>query len=70
MVSVPGRAISPVFAGKEKLTVPSPLPELPDVIVSHAALLLAAQEQPAVAVTPTDPSEAPAPNEAELEVKE
>ncbi len=38
-----------------------PLPELPVVIVSHEALLVAVQAQPAPAVTGTLPVEAVAP---------
>ena len=34
--------------------MPFPLPEAPDVSVSHAALLEAFHEQPAVVVTATD----------------
>jgi hypothetical protein len=33
------------------LTVPLPVPELPDVIVTHEALLAAVHAQPAPAVT-------------------
>jgi hypothetical protein len=35
------------------LTVPLPVPELPDVIVTHEALLAAVHAQPAPAVTVT-----------------
>src|SRR5436190_768054 len=45
MVSVPVRALVPVFAATEILTVPFPLPLAPAVIVIHAALLVAVQVQ-------------------------
>ena len=53
MVKVPLRA-APVFADACQLTVPLPLPLLPEVIVSQlVALLDAVQAQPAVVVTVT-----------------
>lgn len=54
--SVPERDPEPEFGVSEKLTVPLPLPELPDVTVSQAVLLEAAvHAQPAEAVTLTVP---------------
>jgi len=44
-----------VFAATVKPTVPLPLPLAPDVIVTHAADVVAPQEQPAPAVTAIDP---------------
>ena len=52
------RELVDVFAATEKATVPLPLPELPLVIVSQVALLVAVQEQLLVLVTATDPVEA------------
>ena len=52
MVTVPMRA-SPVFAAALMTTVPLPLPLAPDVIVSHDALLVVVQAQPAAADTAT-----------------
>jgi hypothetical protein len=39
-------------------TDPFPVPLAPDVIVSHAALLVAVHAQPAVVVTATEPLDA------------
>ncbi len=50
-VSVPTRWAVDVFAGALKVTVPLPLPLAPPLIVSQAALLVAAQAQPVAAVT-------------------
>ncbi len=51
MVSVPVRGDVAVLAAIENATAPFPLPLAPDVMVSHAALLVAAQLQPASVVT-------------------
>ena len=53
IVAVPVRALVTVFAATESATVPLPLPLAPLVIVSHEALLVAVQEQPARLVTAT-----------------
>jgi hypothetical protein len=50
MVRMPVRA-APVLAAAAKVTDPLPLPLVPDVMVSHNALLAAAQGHPAPAVT-------------------
>jgi hypothetical protein len=52
IVSVPIRC-APVFAVALYATVPPPVPLAPLVIVSHGALLVAVQAQPAVVVTVT-----------------
>jgi len=52
IVSVPVRAL-PVFAATLNETLPSPVPLAPEVIVSHAALLVAVQLQPLVVDTAT-----------------
>jgi uncharacterized membrane protein len=54
-VIVPVRA-GPVLAAAEKLTVPSPLPLAPAVMVIQASLLVAVQVQPAAAVTLVEPA--------------
>jgi hypothetical protein len=54
IVSVPERA-EPELAATEYPTVPLPLPLAPLVTVSQAALLVAVQEQPGGATTPTLP---------------
>ena len=59
------RELVDVFAAADKATVPFPVPELPLEIVSHAALLVALQEQLLPLVTPTDPVDAPEPNVTE-----
>ncbi len=51
MVSVPVREDVAVLAAIENATAPFPLPPAPDVMVSHAALLVAVQLQPASVVT-------------------
>jgi hypothetical protein len=55
-VSVPVREAA-TLADAANATDPFPLPDAPDVIVSHAELLLtvAVQVQPLAAVTVTDP---------------
>jgi hypothetical protein len=50
-VSVPVRGEVAGFAAIEKFTAPFPLPLAPEVTVSHAALLVAVQVQPAAVVT-------------------
>ena len=64
IVSVPVRALVPVFAVALKLTEPLPVPEAPAVTVSHAALLVADQVQPAAAVTADVPPLADAGSDA------
>ena len=54
IVSVAVRAMALVFAVAAKFTVPGPEPP-PEVTVSHAALLVAVQEQPPEDSTPTEP---------------
>ena len=50
---------APVFAAQLNATVPLPLPEAPEVTLSHeGALLLAVQAQPVALVTLTDPEPA------------
>jgi hypothetical protein len=56
-VSTPVRK-APVFAAQLNAMVPFPLPEAPDVTVSHWALLLAVQLHPVVVVTLTVPEPA------------
>jgi hypothetical protein len=59
IVSVPMRGAPPRLAATLKPTLPEPDPLKPDVIVIHAALLLASQPQPAdvdTAVLPVPPS--------------
>ena len=51
MVKVPVRGEVAVLAAMEKATEPLPLPLAPDVMVSQASLLVAAQVQPVVVVT-------------------
>jgi hypothetical protein len=54
----------PVFAATLNATDPLPVPVAPDVIVIHAALLLAVQEHPAaVATENAAPTTPPAPND-------
>jgi hypothetical protein len=55
MVRVPVREVAVVLAPTEKLTVPLPLPLLPEEIVIQFALLAAVQLQPVDAVTTTLP---------------
>lgn len=54
IVMVPERLVGLVFGATEYWTVPFPSPDAPDVTVSHAALLEALHEQPAVVDTATD----------------
>ncbi len=54
-VSVPVRA-APTLAAPRKLTVPVPVPELPDVTVIHVSPLPTVHGQPDAAVTATDPA--------------
>ena len=56
-VSVPLRAL-PVLAATLKPTEPLPEPLVPEVIVSHDALLLAVHAHPLVVVTATLPFDA------------
>jgi hypothetical protein len=51
MVSVPERGVPVGLAANEYPTVPIPLPDAPEVTVSHTALLTAVQEHPAEAAT-------------------
>ena len=53
IVSVPLRA-APVFAATEKLTVPLPFPDAPEVTVIQLSALTAVHAQPVSAVTETD----------------
>ena len=53
MVAVPVRAVVAVLAATVIAAVPLPLPLAPLVIVSHDALLVAVQAQPARLVTAT-----------------
>jgi hypothetical protein len=55
IVSVPLRAVVDGFAVALNATDPLPLPDAPDVIVSHVALLVLVQVQPAGDVTVTVP---------------
>jgi hypothetical protein len=64
MVSVVDRVLVPVFAVALNVTVPSPLPLAPPVIVSQLAGLLAVQAHPVPAATFTDPFDALAGSEA------
>jgi hypothetical protein len=57
-VIVPLRA-TPVLAATVNCTCPLPVPLAPDVMASHAALLLAVQAHPAPAVTVNDPDAPP-----------
>ena len=50
MVMVPWRS-GPVFPGTEKMTVPLPLPLLPEVMVIQEALLTAVHAHPLEVVT-------------------
>jgi len=53
-VSTPVRK-APEFAAALNPTVPLPLPEAPDVTVSHGTLLLAVHVHPVAVITPTEP---------------
>jgi hypothetical protein len=54
IVRVPVRCVVAVFAATVTATVPLPLPDAPEVIVSHDALLVAVQPHPPATVTVTD----------------
>ena len=60
MVSLSVRELDDVLANTEYVTVPFPLPLLPEVIVIQLALVVADQAQPAGAFTATLPLEATA----------
>jgi hypothetical protein len=63
IISSPVRA-PPVFAATVNATLPLPLPEAPEVIVSHGAPLVAVHEQSFRVVTPTGlPAPPPAPTD-------
>ena len=64
-LSVPVRDAVAVFAVAEKFTVPLPLPEVPAVMLNHAAPLEAVQAQPVAATTPTEPDDAGAASAAD-----
>jgi hypothetical protein len=49
------------FATADHVTVPEPVPDAPDVIVSHAAFVVAVQVIPTKVFTFTDPTAEPAP---------
>jgi hypothetical protein len=53
IVSVPERAVVPVYAGTAYVTVPLPLPLAPDVMLIQLRLSVAVHEQPLVVVTVT-----------------
>jgi hypothetical protein len=55
IVRVAEREAVVVFAATVKPTLPGPLPVAPLVMVTHEAPLVAFQEQPAAAVTDTEP---------------
>ena len=55
IVIVPLRPLVEGFALALNAVVPAPLPDAPDVTVSHPLLLAAVQAQPAGALTSTDP---------------
>jgi hypothetical protein len=61
MANVPIRLLVVALAATEYLTVPLPLPLLPDVMVIQETLLVAVHEQPAGLVTLTAPVSAPGP---------
>src|SRR4051794_40163491 len=63
MVSAAVREVVAVLAATLKATVPGPVPLPPAVGVSHTALLVVVQAQPAGAVTVTDPVPATAVND-------
>ena len=62
-VSVPVRGAVLVFAAMVYATEPLPLPDAPELIVIHAALLVAVHAQPAGAVTFVEPLPPPAPTD-------
>jgi len=51
MVNVPMRLVSALFAATEYVTVPLPVPDLPDTTLIQLALLTAVQEHPDIEVT-------------------
>ena len=55
IVSVPVRAVPLLLAATWYVTVPSPVPDDPPVIVMKVALLCAVHEQAEPVVTPMDP---------------
>jgi hypothetical protein len=55
IVSVPTRATAPVLAAAVNKTTPFPSPVLPELMVSHGALLVDVQPHPGAALTWTDP---------------
>lgn len=59
-VSVPVLGIEDVLPVTPKVTVPLPVPLLPDEIVIHETLAFAVQAHPGVAVTATEFVEVPA----------
>ena len=63
MVSAAVRAVVDVLAATLNDTVPGPVPLPPAVGVSHTALVVVVQAQPAGAVTATDPVPATAVND-------
>lgn len=54
MVNVPVRLVKEVFIETEYVTVPLPVPDLPDTIVIQPALLAAVQGHPVGEVTLTE----------------
>ena len=54
-VIVPVREAADALAATEKVTVPSPVPDPPVLIVMNGELLTAVHEHPGSAVTPTVP---------------
>ena len=64
--TVPLRVLVDEFAAAATVTVPLPLPELPPVTVSQAALLTAVQEQPDTLVIPIEADPPPAPIESDV----
>jgi hypothetical protein len=51
MVNVPVRLAPALFAAAEYVTVPLPVPDLPDTMLIQLALLTAVQEHPDIEVT-------------------
>jgi hypothetical protein len=60
-VIVVERAVEPVFACTENATLPEPLPEAPEVIVTQGAAAAAVQAQPDAVLTVKLPVPPPAP---------
>jgi hypothetical protein len=61
MVRVPLRLTVEVFSATLNATLPEPVPDAPEVMVSHGTLVVAFQTQPAAVVTvllPEPPAEA------------